>query len=165
MISSEPWLDGPLEGVPPLLQPLLFSFAQVRNDLAQYTVNVKEDDVWRPVGTIPALGFQLRHMAGSAERLTTYLFGEQLSPEQLHHLSREHVPGATRAELLESVDATLQRIEERLRELDPGSLYEPRFVGRQRKPTTVIGLLVHIAEHTQRHLGQAITTAKLLSDS
>jgi uncharacterized damage-inducible protein DinB len=162
-MSSEPWLEGPLEGVPLLVQPLFFSFAQVRNDLAQYTAQVSEKDVWRPLGSIPALGFQLRHLAGSAERLTTYLFGEQLSPKQLDHLKREHVPGATRAELLESVDETLRQIEERLRALDPGSLYEPRFVGRERKPTTVIGLLMHIAEHSQRHLGQAITTAKLLS--
>jgi hypothetical protein len=26
----------------------------------------------------------------------------------------------------------------------------------------VAGLLVHIADHTQRHVGQAITTAKIL---
>jgi hypothetical protein len=60
------------------------------------------------------------------------------------------------------VDETLRRVEEQLRAIQPGTLYEPRFVGRQKKATTVIGLLVHIAEHTQRHLGQAITTAKVL---
>lgn len=161
-MSSEPWLEGPLKDVPQLVQPLLFSFAQVRHDLAQHTAHVSDEDVWKQLGAVPSLGFQLRHIAGSAERLATYLFGGQLSDEQLAALKTEHVPGATRAELLESLDVTLRQIEEHLRALNPGALYEPRFVGRQRRPTTVLGLLVHIAEHTQRHLGQAITTAKLL---
>jgi len=29
-------------------------------------------------------------------------------------------------------------------------------------PTTVGGLLVHVADHTQRHVGQAVTTAKIV---
>ncbi len=164
-MSSEPWLDGPLEGVSPLVQPLFFSFTQVRNDLAQYTATVSDDDFWRSVGGLPSLGFQLRHLAGSADRLATYLFGEQLSASQLAALKTEHLPGATRTELLAIVEAALERVKERLRGLNPDALYEPRFVGRQQRPTTVIGLLVHIAEHTQRHLGQAITTAKLLTRS
>jgi hypothetical protein len=35
-------------------------------------------------------------------------------------------------------------------------------VGRARLPSTVFGLLFHVAEHTQRHAGQAITTAKIV---
>lgn len=161
-MSSEPWLEGPIEGVPPLVQPLFHSFAQVRNELAQHTAHVSDKDLWKAVGDAPSLGFQLRHLAGSAERLATYLFGGQLSDQQLNALKSEPVPGATRAELLELVNVTLRQIEEHLRALDPGALYEPRYVGRKKRPTTVIGLLVHIAEHTQRHLGQAITTAKIL---
>jgi hypothetical protein len=34
-------------------------------------------------------------------------------------------------------------------------------VGRKKLPTTVIGLIVHLAEHTQRHVGQAVSAAKL----
>ncbi len=164
-MSSEPWLDGPIEGVPPLVQPLFHSFAQVRNDLARHTAGVSDEDVWKRIEDAPALGFQLRHLAGSAERLATYLFGGQLSSEQLAALKTENLANASLAELLERVDITLSGIEERLRALNPDVLYEPRFVGRERRPTTVIGLLVHIAEHTQRHLGQAITTAKLLRRS
>jgi hypothetical protein len=48
-----------------------------------------------------------------------------------------------------------------LRTIDPPTLAEPRAVGRKQLPTTVIGLLIHIAEHTQRHVGQAIAAAKL----
>ncbi len=50
---------------------------------------------------------------------------------------------------------------ERVIDLSPLTFEEPRGVGRQRLPTTVGGLIVHCAEHTQRHVGQAITTARI----
>jgi len=43
------------------------------------------------------------------------------------------------------------------------TLTDARAVGRQRLPSTVIGLLVHAAEHTTRHAGQIITTAKIVT--
>jgi uncharacterized damage-inducible protein DinB len=43
------------------------------------------------------------------------------------------------------------------------NLDEVRTVGKKQLPTTVAGLLVHIADHTQRHVGQAITTAKIVA--
>jgi len=48
-----------------------------------------------------------------------------------------------------------------VRALDTSTLADARTVGRKRLPTTVIGLLTHMAEHTQRHVGQAIAAAKL----
>ena len=83
MNEPEPWLRGPLTGVHPLVMPVLHSFQQVREDLALHTAGLSNEDVWRSVGAIPLLGFQLRHMAGSVDRLVTYLCGEQLSAEQL----------------------------------------------------------------------------------
>jgi hypothetical protein len=41
-------------------------------------------------------------------------------------------------------------------------LLAPREVGRARLPSNVLGLLFHAAEHTQRHLGQAVTTARIV---
>jgi uncharacterized damage-inducible protein DinB len=38
-------------------------------------------------------------------------------------------------------------------------LLKERKVGRAGLPATVLGLLVHAAEHTTRHVGQAMTTA------
>ncbi len=64
------------------------------------------------------------------------------------------------SQLLASVDDSLRHSEERLRSIDPASIYDVRAVGRKALPTTVIGLIVHLAEHTQRHLGQAITLCK-----
>ena len=72
-------------------------------------------------------------------------------------------PGATLVELLNAVNDSLKHAEARLSTIDPSQMYAPRTIGRKKLPTTVLGLLVHIAEHTQRHLGQAITTAKLVS--
>jgi hypothetical protein len=161
----EPWLRGAIRGVEPLVMPVFFSFMQVREDLAVHTAELSAEDVWRRVGSLPPLGFQLRHIAGSVDRLTTYLMGETLSPEQLGFLQQEGTPGGGLQDLLAGVDAALRHAETRIATVDPGATYEPRSIGRKQLPTTVLGLLVHIAEHTQRHLGQAITTAKVLRDS
>lgn len=158
----EPWMRGPLPGIESLVMPVFYSFAMVREDLAKFTAGVADEDVWRQVGTLPTLGFHLRHIPGSSDRLTTYLMGGEISPEQLAYLKAEGTPGATLQELLDGVDKGLRSVEDRVRTIDPASIHEPRHIGRKRLPTTVLGLLVHIAEHAQRHLGQAITTAKLL---
>jgi uncharacterized damage-inducible protein DinB len=163
-MEPEPWLRGPIEGVHPLVAPLFFSFAQVREDLAKHTEGLTPDEVWQPAGPNPSLGFQLRHIAGSVDRLATYLVSGDLSKEQLDALRAEAIPGEPLSNLLEAVDLALSRVEGQLKTLDPGSLYEPRYVGRKRLPTSVIGLLVHIAEHTQRHLGQAIQAAKWVAN-
>jgi uncharacterized damage-inducible protein DinB len=160
----EPWLRGPIPDVHPVLAPVLHSFVQVREDLARHTTGLSTDQVWRRAGAAPALGFQLRHIAGSVDRLVTYLCGDQLSEQQIAVLKSEASPGASLDELLAEVSAALDAAAARVRSLDPATLEEARFVGKKRLPTTVIGLLVHVAEHTQRHLGQAITTAKLVRE-
>jgi uncharacterized damage-inducible protein DinB len=141
--------------------PVVHSFAQVREDLALHTAGLTTEQVWMRVGALPSLGFHLRHIAHSVDRLVTYLSGGELTPAQIETLKQEAVPGATLDELLADVDRQLSAAEERIRAIPLSSLYEARWVGKKRLPTTVLGLLVHVAEHTQRHLGQAITTAKL----
>jgi hypothetical protein len=159
--EPEAWLRGPLRDVHPLLAAVLYGFQQTREDLARHTAGLTGSQVWaRPHGLAP-LGFHLRHIAGSVDRLTSYLEGRVLDETQLAGLRAEMEPGATLAELLADVDQSLRRAENAIRAIDPATLAEPRWVGRQRLPTTVIGLVVHIAEHTQRHLGQAIAAAKL----
>ena len=161
MISPEPWLRGPIEGVPPHLMPVFHSFAQVREDLAHYTEGLSTDDVWRRTGSLPPLGFHLRHIAHSVDRLVTYLCGQQLSEAQVATLKQETEPGASLEELLAGIDSKLRDAEKRLLTIGKDSMDQPRYIGKKQLPTTVLGLLVHVAEHTQRHLGQAITTAKL----
>lgn len=161
-LSLEPWMRGPISGIEPLVMPVFFSFQMVREDLAKYTAGLTQEQLWMQHGSIASVGFHIRHIAGSVERLTTYLMNESLTVDQLAALKDEATPGATLPELLTALDATLTATEARLRTIDPASIHEPRYIGRKRLPTTVLGLLVHMAEHSQRHLGQAITTAKLV---
>ena len=77
-------------------------------------------------------------------------------------LAAEGSPGElSREELLEAMNQAFRDAEAVIRAIDPATLGDARTVGRKRLPTTVIGLLTHIAEHTQRHVGQAIAAAKL----
>ena len=157
----EPWLRGPLEGVHPLLAPLLYTFQQAREDLARYTEGLSRAQVWATPHGFGSVGFHIRHIAGSTDRLMTYLRNGSLSSEQMTFLRGEHEPSsAGREALLTHLDQVFRNAEAVVRALDPAMLTEPRVVGRQRLPTTVGGLLTHIAEHTQRHVGQAISAAK-----
>jgi hypothetical protein len=159
--SVEPWLRGPLEGVHPLLAPTLHAYLQALEDIAHWTDGLSDAQVWsRPHGLAP-LGFQLRHIAGSVERLTTYLRGQQLTSRQLEAARGEMEPGLGRAALLEMVTRSLQDSERVIRALDPATLTDARAVGRKQLPSTVAGLVVHLAEHTQRHVGELIVTTKL----
>jgi DinB family protein len=160
-MGEEPWLRGPLAGVHSLLAPTLYAFAQAREDLVQWTEGLTDDEIWLQPHGVASVGFQLRHIAGSVERLTTYLRGEQLTPQQLAAIPREMEPGAGRLTLLEEINEALHQSEQVIRALDPTILSDSRSVGRKGLPTTVIGLVVHLAEHTQRHVGELIVTTKL----
>jgi len=160
-VEPEPWLRGPIRDVSPLIAPVLCAFQQAREDLAEHTEGLTEEQIWaRPFGLAP-LGFELRHIAGSVDRLMTYLDGGQLDDAQMAALRGEMEPGGSREQLLDRIDEALAQAETRIRSIDPARLSDPRAVGRKRLPTTVIGLLAHVAEHTQRHVGQAIRAAKL----
>ncbi|MGI9073738.1 MAG: DinB family protein [Bryobacteraceae bacterium] len=161
----EAWLRGPLEGVHPVVMPVFFTFAQVREALGKHTEGLTREEISRNLHGAASLGFHIKHIAGSVDRLTTYLAGGQLNETQMQFMREEDKADAALDELLRLMDATLHRSEEQLKQVDPATLYEARAVGRKALPTTVIGLIVHLAEHTQRHLGQAITTIKMLRDT
>jgi uncharacterized damage-inducible protein DinB len=105
------------------------------------------------------VGFHVRHIVGSIDRLLTYARGEQLTPEQMTDLKREAEPVEG---VITRLGAQLDDFVRRVRSFDPSTFNDERKVGRKELPTTVGALLVHVAEHTQRHLGQAIVTAKLV---
>ncbi len=160
-MPPEPWLRGAIPDVNPLLAPIFYSFEQAREDLSKHTEGLSAAQIWAQPGGAGSVGFHLRHIAGSTDRLMTYLRGESLSPEQLAALETEHDPGAVREELLAQIERVFEASGKQVRAIDPATLAEPRSVGRERLPTTVIGLLTHIAEHTARHVGQAIAAARL----
>ncbi len=161
--KPEPWLRGRIPGVHPLLAPILYSFEQAIEDLDRWTEGLTDAQIWeRPHELLAPVGFHLRHIAGSVERLMTYAIGGQLTAGQLASMNGEMDPGRGRDELLRDLEAAFQNAATIVRSVDPATLSEPREVGRKKLPTTVGGLLTHIAEHTQRHVGAAIVTAKLL---
>jgi uncharacterized damage-inducible protein DinB len=162
--QEEPWLRGPLPGVDPFIAPLLYCFQMAREDLAHHTSALTTEQIWAMPNGFGSVGFHLRHIAGATDRLMTYALGAQLSQAQMSVLKAEKDPGATREMLLAAIDVAFAKAESSARALDPATLTAPRTVGRKQLPTTVIGLLVHIAEHTQRHVGQAISAAKLASN-
>src|SRR5579871_1614107 len=141
-LKREPWLRELDLGVHPALAQLLSSLQQVREDVFKHTAAV--GDVW----TGP-LGFHLRHLAGSTDRLTTYLLCGELNAAQLAELNDEHSPGPTLEHLLAALENALQKAEAALRNLSPEEFASPRYIGRRRIRTTAIGLAIHIAEHAQ----------------
>lgn len=160
-VQPEPWMRGPIPGVHAFIAPLFYSFQMAREDLAKYTEGLTTEQIWATPHGFGSVGFHLRHIAGSTNRLMTYVTGDQLSDAQMSALKSEKEPGATRELLLAAMNEAFERAETAARALEPARLADPRGVGRKQLPTTVVGLLVHLAEHTQRHVGQAISAAKL----
>ena len=124
------------------------------------------DRLWdRPAG-VASVGFHLQHMSGVIDRLFTYARGESLSDNQRRALEGEGRPpegGARIDELLHALDVQVDRALNQLRNIDPRSLADARVVGRKQLPSTMLGLLFHAAEHSQRHLGQLLVTARVLT--
>ena len=166
--QPEVWLRGPVPGVPPLLQPVAHSLLQCREELQATLERLTPQQIWaRPSGAA-SVGFHARHAAGSLDRLFTYARGERLSAEQKAALAAEGEPDPEpRAgdRLLAGFSDAIDRALAQLRATGEATLAEPRTVGRSQLPSTVIGLLFHGAEHAQRHIGQAVTTAKVVAAS
>jgi uncharacterized damage-inducible protein DinB len=155
-------MRGPIAGVHPLLAPVLYSFQMAREDLEKYTAGLPPARIWATPHGLASVGFHMVHIAGSTNRLITYLQGKELTTAQLDAMAAEKSPGEpSREQLLAALSQAFDHTEAVIRAMDPATLGDARTVGRKRLPTTVIGLLTHIAEHTQRHVGQAIVTAKL----
>ena len=163
----EVWLRGPLPDVPPVLQPVAHALLQAREEVDTLTARFPDGHLWdRPAG-VASVGFHLRHLAGVLDRLTTYARGEALSDAQLAALAAEEVPDATltAADLAANFAAMVDRVYAQLRATDPATVFDTRGVGRAGLPSTVLGLLVHAAEHTMRHVGQLTVTARVVGDA
>ena len=161
---AEPWLRGSLGEIHPVTRAVVHALEQAREDVLAWTADLNDVEVWAlPHGLAP-VAFHLRHIAGSIDRLLTYADGSQLAQAQVRELRGEMVPGSTLNELRALVTGRLLGAETLIREVDPARLEEPRWIGRKRMPTTLGGLLIHLAEHTQRHVGQLVTTVRVLRE-
>jgi uncharacterized damage-inducible protein DinB len=164
----EPWLRGPLPGIPGPLQPAAHALVMAREDVRRAVDGLTDDEIWARPGGIASIGFHLAHLAGATDRLLTYARGESLSDQQREALTAESTLADLRppvSALLDRWDACVARALEQLGATAPASLADPREVGRAKLPSSVLGLLFHAAEHASRHTGQVVTTARLLRGS
>ena len=162
MTQPEVWLRGPLPDYIDELQPVAHSLLQVREELED-VVSLPSAQLWSRPGGAASIGFHLRHLAGSLDRLMTYARDKQLSVAQYEYLAaEEHERAETAEALVRHAQAAIDRALAQVRGTPLCTLDETRAVGRHRLPSTVLGLLFHAAEHAQRHSAQIITTAKVL---
>ena len=157
----EPWLRGTLREVPAVQRAVLHALELAEEDLRRWCGSLSDQQVNARPGGLPPVAFHLRHIARSLDRLLTYAEGRDLSERQLAGLKTEIDSGATRDALFLELSSALANSMTRVRALDVSVFEQIRVVGRKQLPTTVAGLLVHVADHTQRHVGQAVTTAKI----
>ena len=164
-MSPEFWLRGPVDGVPSWLMPVAHALLQSRQDLHEAAEALTADQLWGRPGGAASIGFHLRHISGSVDRLFTYARGGSVRDDQLITLRREGnpcSPPATARELLALVDMVLDDAVNSLKTVSEDQLLAARAVGRAQLPSNVLGLLFHAAEHAQRHTGQVITTSKII---
>lgn len=158
---QEPWLRGTLSDIAPVERAVLHSLQLAREDVAKWCGRLDEHQLHARLFGLPSAAFQLRHIARSLDRFITYAEGQMLSVAQLAALAHEQAMDATKEEVFREFELSLSAAEQWLRASSGRPLDTPVGIGRRRLPTTRGGLLVHMAEHTQRHVGQAVTTAKV----
>jgi uncharacterized damage-inducible protein DinB len=164
----EAWLRGPVAGVDARLQPAAHALLNGLDDFETALGERASADVWAAPGGGASVAYHVRHAIGALDRLLTYARGATLDEQQRAALKAESTtpePRPDAATLLADVRTAIERAIDVLRATDPGSLEDARAVGRAQLPSTVAGLLFHAAEHTARHAGQAITTAKFVAQS
>src|SRR5687768_13223620 len=155
-MQPEPWLRGPIPGIPSLLQPAAHALVLAREDVAAAVEGLTSEHVWLQPGGITPLGFHLAHLTGSTDRLLTYARGESLSEAQKEALKFEREVFETKPPLEQLVAAWKKGVDtalEQLASIPETKLTDARAIGRAQLPTTVIGALFHAAEHAARHAG------------
>lgn len=161
----EVWLRGPIDGIAPELQPAAHALLQASEEISRIASSLTPGQVWARPGGAASIGFHLRHIPGIIDRLGTYARGASLDDAQRAALATEGVSGTPPeggAELVERARAAISGVVESFRTIDRATLFEPRGVGRAQLPSTVFGILSHIAEHSQRHVGQIVATAQVV---
>jgi uncharacterized damage-inducible protein DinB len=158
----EPWLRGTLTDVAVVPRAVLHALELARIDLQYWCGSLTDEELNVEFEGIASVAFHLRHITGSIDRLLTYAEGRELDAAQIAALKSEKSTAAKSGQLFLDLDASLASAAERIRALGVNDLEESRVVGAKKLPTTVGGLLVHVADHTQRHIGQAVTTAKFV---
>lgn len=159
----EVWLRGPIPGIHPILMPAAHALLQTIEDVERALEELTTDQIWLTPGEAASVGFHVRHLGGSIDRLLTYARGERLTDEQRRQLVEEKdLARAEASVLLTDLRNAVDRAMAQMRATSGDTLGDVRAVGRAGLPTTVLGLVFHAAEHAQRHAGQIVTTARIV---
>jgi hypothetical protein len=161
----EVWQRGPLPGIAPLLQPVAHALLQAREEVNHIMSDFPAALLWEKPAGLAAVGFHLQHLSGVLDRVFTYARNEKLNPQQFEQLAAEGHDidrGYSVVDLVQRFDHQVDRALEQIKATDENILTDFRGVGRANLPSTVIGLLVHAAEHTMRHVGQLLVTASVV---
>lgn len=163
--NPEPWLRGTHTDLPAVIRAVIHALELCSEDAEKACASLDAAALHaRPAGIAP-VAFHLLHIVRSLDRLLTYAEGRELSTEQLAALRTELAPAASKAEVLAEFRRGMEGALQRVRSFAAANLEQPRAVGRKALPTSIGGLLVHCADHTQRHTGQAVTSARIVAGS
>jgi uncharacterized damage-inducible protein DinB len=161
--GTEPWMRATHAELDVVRRAVVHAIELAVEDMDRWCASLSAAEMFQqPSASVPSVAFQLRHMARSSDRLLTYTEGRALSAEQLSKLDTEAAPD-TAAAVLKEFHAGMKSAMMRVEAFEPAQYELARGVGRAKLPSTVGALLIHLAEHLQRHVGQAITTAKVIS--
>jgi uncharacterized damage-inducible protein DinB len=158
----EPWMSGTHFEVPAVGRAVLHALDLAQEDLTRWTSGLTDAEVQSRPFELSSVAFHLRHIARSIDRILTYAEGRQLSSDQLTALKSEQTGSESLAALLAEVEASLSDAAKRILVLADADFEIPRGIGRKQYPASLGGVLIHVADHTQRHVGQIVTTAKVL---
>ncbi|MCR9227804.1 MAG: DinB family protein [Flavobacteriaceae bacterium] len=164
--TQEYWLSGPIPDVPALLQPAAHALLQSVREVKVHVSDFPEDRLWEKPFDRASVGFHLRHLTGVLDRLLTYAKEETLTDAQFQYLKNEtngeNAPSSQ--ELTADFQTKVDQALDYFKTIPETTLTDQRFVGRKKLPTTMIGLLFHAAEHSQRHVGQLLVTVSVLKN-
>jgi len=166
MAETEWWQRGPIAGVPDVLQPVAHILLQVQESVHELVDGLTEEQWNARPANVASAAFHVRHITGVIDRLFTYARGQTLNDAQFAalKLEREPVTVADVSTVLSALDARVGAAIDELRDTDPATLGDFRGIGRKQLPSTVIGCLVHGAEHSMRHVGQLSVTVRVVRD-
>jgi uncharacterized damage-inducible protein DinB len=163
--QQPPWLRGPLPGIIPVLQPVAHALIDADEDVQKALASVTIEQLRAKPGTAAPAAFHVKHAMGSLDRLLAYARGESLSEAQMAtHASEKQmdVSAFTPQQLASDFAAAVAKALEQLRRTKESELLTVRLVGRAKVPSNTLGILYHAGEHTARHVGQLMTTVKVL---
>lgn len=160
----EYWMEGPLEGIPALLQPVAHTLKQIEYEARTLLADFPDEHLYAMPAGRASVGFHLKHISGVMDRMFTYAANVGLSEAQFTYLAAEKQPDSSLGELLDRLQTQVQACLEKLKTTPVDQLTQVRYLGRHRLEVTLIGLLFHSAEHGMRHLGALLVTAAILHD-